>query len=79
MIAMSSESFDYIIVVGRIAGTVIASRLHERQPALNILLIEAGPNSTKMFLAEIIAVPSEVAQLKGSELDWNCTMEVEKL
>jgi choline dehydrogenase-like flavoprotein len=70
---MASDTFDYIVVGGGIAGTVIASRLHERKPALKILLIEAGPDSHKTALAEITANPTKVGQLKGSELDWDYT------
>ena len=39
-----SELFDYIVVGGGIGGTVVASRLLERDPSLSILLIEAGPD-----------------------------------
>jgi choline dehydrogenase-like flavoprotein len=42
----SSESAmaDFIIVGGGLAGTVVASRLHQRNSLLSIVLIEAGPD-----------------------------------
>ncbi|KAE9378824.1 GMC oxidoreductase [Stipitochalara longipes BDJ] len=71
MNSSSMEAFDYIIIGAGIGGTVVASRLHERDPSLSILLIEAGPDSRKTELAEVAASPMKVALLKGSELDWN--------
>ena len=65
------DTFDFIIIGAGIGGTVVASRLHERDPSLSILLIEAGPDSSKTELAEVVASPMKVAFLKGSELDWN--------
>jgi choline dehydrogenase-like flavoprotein len=40
------ETFDFVIIGAAIGGTVVASRLHERDPSLSILLIEAGPDSS---------------------------------
>ncbi|KAF8850853.1 putative glucose dehydrogenase [Acephala macrosclerotiorum] len=70
---MSSDTFDYIVVGGGVGGTVITSRIHERDPSLKILLIEAGPDPTKTSLAESASIPARVGLLKGSELDWNYT------
>jgi len=63
--------YDYIIVGAGVAGTVLASRLHERNPKLEILLIEAGADSSKSALAATIAAPLAVTMLTGSEVDWN--------
>lgn len=67
----ASNVFDYIIVGAGIGGTVVASRLHERDPSLSILLIEAGPYSSETAMAGATAVPSRAVELRGSELDWN--------
>ena len=40
----SGRSFDYVIVGGGTAGCVIASRLAEKLPHANILVIEGGAN-----------------------------------
>lgn len=71
MSGSTTEAFDFIVVGGGVGGTVVASRLRERDPSLSILLIEAGPDSSKTPLAETAAAPLMAALLKGSELDWN--------
>jgi choline dehydrogenase-like flavoprotein len=58
---------DIIIVGGGTAGTVLASRLHQRKPNLSILLIEAGPDVTGY---PHIKAPAEAAFLHFSDLDW---------
>lgn len=67
------KAFDYIIIGAGPAGTVIASRLHQGDPALSILLIEAGPDSSKTALAQTISSPLSAPLLQGTELDWNYT------
>jgi choline dehydrogenase-like flavoprotein len=69
------EYFDFIVVGAGIGGTVLASRLHQRDPSLEILLIEAGPDSSKTALAPVVASPTAVYGLRGSELDWNYATE----
>jgi len=38
-------NWDIIVVGGGVAGTVISSRLHQKDPTLKILLIEGGPDT----------------------------------
>jgi choline dehydrogenase-like flavoprotein len=58
---------DVIIVGGGLAGTVVASRLHQRKPSLSIVLIEAGPDPTGH---PHVVVPAEAVLLHGSALDY---------
>ncbi|QSZ31583.1 hypothetical protein DSL72_001150 [Monilinia vaccinii-corymbosi] len=59
---------DYIIIGGGISGCVVASRLHEKNPSLRILLIEAGPDASNHP-----KVPGAMTAslLLHSELDWD--------
>ena len=66
----SHNRFEYIIVGGGIAGSVLASRLRERHPQRSILLIEAGKDASKHPL---VSSPLNAPLLRGSELDWNYT------
>jgi flavin-dependent dehydrogenase len=59
---------DVIIIGGGLAGTVVASRLHQKKPSLSILLIEAGIDPTGH---PHVVVPADAAMLYGSELDYN--------
>ncbi|PQE30232.1 glucose dehydrogenase protein [Rutstroemia sp. NJR-2017a WRK4] len=59
--------YDYIIIGGGIAGSVLASRLHETHPSLSILLIEAGLDVSKNPL---VTDSANGPFLVGSELDW---------
>jgi choline dehydrogenase-like flavoprotein len=58
---------DVIIVGGGHAGTVVASRLHQRKPSLSIVLIEAGPDPTGH---PHVVNPAESLLLYGTELDY---------
>ena len=65
---LAQKKFDYIIVGAGIAGVVLASRLHENDTSLSILLIEAGTNPSRH---PFVPSPLTAALLLGSELDWN--------
>ncbi len=65
---MANSIYDYIIIGGGIAGSTLASRLHDRLPRVSILLIEAGPDVTEHPL---VTDGRNTARLVGSELDWN--------
>jgi choline dehydrogenase-like flavoprotein len=58
---------DVTIISGGLAGTVVASRLHQRNPWSSIVLIEAGPDPTGHPLVSNFA---EGALLHFSNLDY---------
>lgn len=65
-----SETFDYIVVGGGSAGSVVAARLSE-DANHTVLLLEAGPADTKRELH----IPAAFSKLFRSELDWNYDTE----
>lgn len=58
------DDYDFIIVGGGSAGSVLANRLTEN-PAYRVLLLEAGGHET-----EITDVPLLSLYLHKSKLDW---------
>lgn len=62
------EEVDYVIVGGGLTGCVVASRLKQQNPSLEILIIEAGIDPSKD--QRISSFPGLFALL-GSELDWS--------
>ncbi|KAH8895432.1 alcohol oxidase [Thozetella sp. PMI_491] len=58
--------FDYIFVGGGLSASVVANRLREFDPALKILVVEAGPNANNR--SDIVWPNS--TNLIGGDFDW---------
>ena len=63
------KSYDFIIIGGGSAGSVVANRLTEN-PNWNVLLLEAGGDET-----EISDVPALAAYLQLGKMDWKYKTE----
>jgi choline dehydrogenase-like flavoprotein len=64
----SLEEADYIIIIGGgLTGCVVASRLKQLNPSLDIVLIKAGPEALN---DPRISTSSQLFSLLGSEMDW---------
>lgn len=61
------QEANYIMIGGRLAGCVVASRLKQRKPSLDVPVLEAGSDPSNN---PNIATFSGIAHLLGSELDW---------
>ncbi|KAJ3578820.1 hypothetical protein NPX13_g1743 [Xylaria arbuscula] len=70
--AAESNTFDVIIVGGGTAGLVVASRLSE-DPALEVLVLEAGPDPKQLpeKLMRALLTPAANTQLHKTPVDWN--------
>lgn len=64
--------FDYIVVGAGSAGAVVAARLSE-EPAVSVLLIEAGDNGRHLN----VQVPAAFPKQFNTKHDWNYTTEPE--
>ena len=65
---MPDSEADYIIVGGGLTGCAIAARLHQGNPSLHILVLEAGTDATENPQTRDLAGAFALA---GSELDYN--------
>mmetsp|Transcript_15233 Transcript_15233/g.31403 ORF Transcript_15233/g.31403 Transcript_15233/m.31403 type:complete len:607 (+) Transcript_15233:42-1862(+) len=64
--AVSSQSYDYIIAGGGLAGCVLAERLSQ-DPSKKVLLLEAGGADYKN---KFIKIPAGILRLFKSKFDW---------
>ncbi|KAL3462025.1 GMC oxidoreductase-domain-containing protein [Aspergillus heterothallicus] len=64
---MSTPEADYILIGGGLTGCVVASRLKQSNPALSILILEAGPDASTNEATKSFA---GLFSLLGSDLDW---------
>jgi choline dehydrogenase len=59
-------TYDYVIVGAGSAGCVLAARLTE-DPAVKVLLVEAGPPDT----SDLIHIPAAFSALFRTQQDWD--------
>lgn len=69
-----NQSFDYIIVGAGSAGCVLANRL-SADPAVSVLLVEAGPSDNSLFIRMPAAFTYAISR---SRFDWGYRSEPEQ-
>ncbi|GMH76622.1 hypothetical protein TrRE_jg5559, partial [Triparma retinervis] len=63
---VSSQSYDYIICGGGLAGCALAERLSQ-DPSKSVLVLEAG---TGEYRDKFIRIPAGILRLFKSKFDW---------
>ncbi|KAK7757945.1 hypothetical protein SLS62_000323 [Diatrype stigma] len=67
--AISHTAWDYIFIGGGLSSSVVSHRLHEFNPNLKILVVEAGPNANDR---PDIVWPNSTNLING-DFDWKYT------
>lgn len=65
---------DYVIIGGGVSGLVIAEQL-SRDPSINIIVLEAGPDGTDEPLINTPAYTAQLEVASGTRYIWNFTSQ----